>query len=353
MTSSELVDSYLHRLHRAARRLPADERDELLIGLGARVEQIRTQGLDPEETAAALDGLGDPEAIVTDALGLPTQARFRPRMVVWTLSVAWLAFLVALVLGFALRSPGGLPVYMAAGSIIQLAGLVVLVLSLVGTMWHRWRDTLATLSVVVLANSVSAVMLAALGSNSECDQSGTLVPCAATTGGLVLRGILAAVLTAAVLGTAHWVDQLRQLGGRSPARLSRAAIVGIGVGAVALFAATYVAAGQVGPADNVTGHVVNDTGHVVRVTVCPKQNCTGEPTKELAEGDHIDLPASSADIPDSVVIEADGRPTVCLLSMPLPAAQDPARFTGSFDMSISREADVQACGVDLESLHNP
>ena len=46
MTSTHEVDDYLHRLHRAARRLPADERDERVVGLGTHAEQIRARGLD-------------------------------------------------------------------------------------------------------------------------------------------------------------------------------------------------------------------------------------------------------------------------------------------------------------------
>lgn len=353
MTSSELVDAYLRRLHRAARKLPADERDELLIGLGARAEQIRAQELDDTATVAALGGLGDPDVIVADALGAATPQRFRPRLVVWTLAIAWVAVLAATALGFALRAPGGLPVFIAAASIIQAAGLAVLVLSLVGTMWHRWRDTFATLALLLLANSVSPVMIAVLASNSQCEQRGGLVPCSATTGGLVLRTVLCVVLIAALFGSVHWVSQLRRVAGRPAAVLSGRSLIGIGIGAAALSVAVFLAAGQVGPAERVTAKVVNDTGHDVRVTVCPKQNCAGQPTTTLADGDHFELPAGDSDVPDSVVVRATGRPTVCLLSMSVPEVDDAAQFTGTFDMPISKAADAMACGMDVDTLDNP
>jgi hypothetical protein len=352
MTSSQTVDAYLRRLHRAARRLPADEREELLIGVGAHVEQIRAQGLDPEATTAALDRLGDPEAIVADALGASVRPRFRPQLVVWTLVAAWLSVLAALTLGYGLRAPGGLLLFMLAGSLTQLGGLAVLVLSLVGTMWHRWRDTIATLSLLVAANAAAPLMFTTLGSNDLCDQDGGPAPCSVTASGLAWRAVLAVLLIAAVLGTLHWVQQLSRLRHRAHPEVSPRAVAGaVLFTGVALLGFAYVATGQLGAAGNVTGKVINDTGADVRVTLCPKQDCTGQPTTTLGKGDHFDLPASDTDVPDSLVVEASGRPTVCLLAEPLPSGDDPSRFTGTIDMRISHVADIQTCGIDVDTLH--
>lgn len=353
MTSSQTVDTYLRRLHRAARRLPADERDELLIGLGAHAEQIRAQGLDPQATAAALDRLGEPETIVADVLGSSARPRFRPRLVVWTLGAVWMSVLAALALGYALRPPGGLLSFAVAGSLTQLGGLAVLILSLVGTMWHRWRDTLATLALLVAANAAAPLMITALGSNDLCDQGDGLAPCSVTAAGLVWRAVLAAVLIAAVLGTLHWIQQLSRLRHGDHARLSSMAMaVAVVLTSAVVLGVAYLATGQLGAAGTVTGKVINDTGRDVRVTVCPKQDCTDQPTINLDKGDHIDLPASDTEVPDSVVVEAAGHPTVCLLADPLPMGDDPARFTGTIDMPISQVADTQTCGTDVETLHN-
>jgi hypothetical protein len=352
MTSSQTVDAYLRRLHRAARRLPADEREELLIGIGAHVEQIRAQEMDPATTAAALNRLGDPEAIVAEALGASVRPRFRPHLVIWTLVAAWLSVLAALSLGYALQASSGLLLFMVAGSLTQLGGLAVLVLSLVGTMWHRWRDTLAILALLVAANAAAPLMFTALGSNDLCDQGGGLTPCSVTASGLVWRAVLAGVLVGAVLGTLHWVRQLPRIRHRGHHEVSpRALAAAVVLTGAALLGFAYLATGQLGEAANVTGKVINDTGGEVRVTICPKQDCTGRPTTTLGTGDHIDVPANDTDVPDSVVVQAVGRPTVCLLAEPLPSGHDPSRFTGTIDMHISQVADEQTCGVDVETLH--
>ena len=86
--------------------------------------------------------------------------------------------------------------------------------------------------------------------------------------------------------------------------------------------------------------------------MCPEQDCTGQPTITLGKDDHIGLPASDSNVPDSVVVQADGHPTVCLLAESFPTGTEPSRFSGTIDMPISRVADAETCGVDVDTLHN-
>ena len=109
--------------------------------------------------------------------------------------------------------------------------------------------------------------------------------------------------------------------------------------------------GQVGPADSITGQVSNDTDHAVQVTLCPQQDCIGQPTTELGFGHQLDFPPTDASVPDSVVSEAPGHPTLCMLSTSLPSGHDPDRLTGHIDMLITQQADPESCGLDLQTLH--
>jgi hypothetical protein len=144
------------------------------------------------------------------------------------------------------------------------------------------------------------------------------------------------------------------------------------VGSVLLLGASYVATTQLRPAEEVIAVVINDTGHEVRLTFCPRQDWAGQATTTLGDGDQFDLPPTAAQSPshtqvpssgvivdlpaegqpsDSVVIEATGHPTVCLTPLPTPTDGGWAEtFTGRIDLPISAFADEWGCGSDLDSL---
>ncbi|MFZ1175099.1 MAG: hypothetical protein WAO15_02235, partial [Mycobacterium sp.] len=204
----------------------------------------------------------------------------------------------------------------------------------------------ATLALLVAAIAAVPLMFAALGSNNACDRVDGLTRCAGT---VVWRAVLVVVLAAAVLASAHWILRLTRLRRPDYAARSWSAAAAVAIGGGALLVLAYLATGPGRPAGVVTGRVSNDTGHAVRVTVCPKQNCTGQPTTTLGTGDHIDLPARDAG--DSVVVQATGHPTVCVVIEPSLTVNDVERHTGVLDMPISRVADVDTCGADVASLN--
>lgn len=348
MTSTHDVDAYLHRLHRAARRLPADERDELVIGLGTHAEQIRAQGLDPAQTKVALDRLGDPEAIVAGALQGVQVERFRPNLVIWTLATAWLGVLAALALGPTLNSTA-LWLFAVAGGISQACWLAVLVLSLVGTMWHRWLDTFSTAGLLLAVTATPGLVLASLGSNQGCDLESVGQACQVSSFGWVARAALAVSLVVLVLSTLHWISLLAQARDWT---MNKGALSALGtLGAVTALALAYAGTGSVGPADSITAQLINDTGHPVQVTRCPQQDCSGQPTTTLSVDATFDFPPTDASVPDSVVIEAPGQPALCMLSTSFPSGNDPDRFTGHVDMPITQQADAATCGLDLQTLN--
>ncbi|MHB8959191.1 MAG: HAAS signaling domain-containing protein [Candidatus Limnocylindrales bacterium] len=136
MKTGDLVDDYLARLERAARRLAPDQADDLLEDVREHIESALS-GPDRSDDAATrqvLDRLGPPEAMVAEsaAAGAGTAGDARPagRWALpargpWLLGAA--AGVVALAAWLPLLSTNGLP---AAGipllvPIILLAALVL------------------------------------------------------------------------------------------------------------------------------------------------------------------------------------------------------------------------------------
>lgn len=100
------------------------------------------------------------------------------------------------------------------------------------------------------------------------------------------------------------------------------------------------------PGTVATRHRPRSPGHDVT-----EQDCTGRPTTELGIGERMDVPPSDAKVPDSVVIEAPGEPTLRMLSTSFPGGNDPDQFTGLVDMRITQQADAETFALDLQTLH--
>lgn len=59
-----LAADYLHRLERAARRLPRRDRRELVADVGSHLSETTYAGMSDAEALTVLDRLGEPEEIV-------------------------------------------------------------------------------------------------------------------------------------------------------------------------------------------------------------------------------------------------------------------------------------------------
>ena len=88
MTGTHEVDDCLHRLHRAARRLPADERDAV-IGLARTPSRSVPEAWTRNRPGRRSSGSVTLRAIVAEALEEAQVERFRPGLAIWTLDAAW------------------------------------------------------------------------------------------------------------------------------------------------------------------------------------------------------------------------------------------------------------------------
>lgn len=91
-TMHPLAADYLHRLERAARRLPRAERHELVDEITAHLSEATRPEMSDAEMLTVLDRLGDPEDIVEAQLPAPGERRG---------SREWGAILLLLLGGFA------------------------------------------------------------------------------------------------------------------------------------------------------------------------------------------------------------------------------------------------------------
>jgi hypothetical protein len=106
-TVHPLAADHLDRLERAARRLPRDERRELVEDIGAHLAEATHAGMSDAEALTVLDRLGDPEDIVDAQLPVQPYRSDRRGLHEWAaiflllvggflFFVGWLAGLVLL-----------------------------------------------------------------------------------------------------------------------------------------------------------------------------------------------------------------------------------------------------------------
>jgi hypothetical protein len=75
----QLVEAYLHRLRRAARPVPRDQREELVGDIESHIAAARRLGSGEAYMRNVLDALGDPDAIVAGIVGPTAATERRPR----------------------------------------------------------------------------------------------------------------------------------------------------------------------------------------------------------------------------------------------------------------------------------
>ena len=96
--------------------------------------------------------------------------------------------------------------------------------------------------------------------------------------------------------------------------------------------------------------VQNDLGTTVTVTYCPKQDCSGQASQQLHDGDHLDYKLRSGKVPDSVVVQdRDGRPRCGLLPL-AEEVSDPEIGTIDIPFDLSDSVDTETCGADVDSM---
>jgi uncharacterized membrane protein len=105
-TMHPLATEWLDHLRAAAARLPASERAELVSELEAHLVESIPPGASEAQVRAALDRLGDPEAIVAEAAGAPEGLRSRRGTQEWAaiilLLVGGFLFLIGWIVGLVL-----------------------------------------------------------------------------------------------------------------------------------------------------------------------------------------------------------------------------------------------------------
>jgi uncharacterized membrane protein len=346
-----------------ARRLPREESDELVLGMSAHVAELEAQGLNPVELSRALDALGNPRRIVDDYLAVAGSASkpYKPRAVITAVSCAWLAVLSGLAINPPLLSQFGAEGVIVgvtiAGAVNSLASLVVLITTIVGGMWRRWKDGLSALAFILIAVSTPVLVLGTLtssdtGGNSSCNVrvSSICIGLPSSPTSIFMRVLLAVVILIVAVCTIHWTRRLMLQSGRILDGGARRWLV-VAVSILGLVgAATAVSPVHfTGPGPGKV-RVRNDLGETVKITFCPKQECSHQATRRLRDGDHLDFKLRSGDTPDSVVVQ-DHHGTRCGTLPMADEMSDPAEtITGDTRMNLSDNVDTDSCGADVESM---
>jgi hypothetical protein len=356
--------AYLRELHAEARRLPADERSELLDGIQARIDELTAAGADDVEMQEALTRLGSPRAVVEQALagaGPSVVPRYRHTMVVLSLVAAWTCVLSGLAFDPWLYTGTAMFAAMILASAVwSIASLALLIVSILARMWRRWLDGVTTAAVLLLA---PAAPVAVVGSLSTTANEGDGCGDAAATGAEICfpggpsavtwRILLALVLVIVLAATLHWVVRLRRDrpdGATQPVSTRALAVGAVGVLAVSVGAVALLVSSTYIRPDPVS-RIVNDTKGTVRVTHCPAQDCSGRRARTLEPGEHMTVPVTAGEYANSIVVTSDDHPARCLLLPFLGHSTDSGeQLTGSVTLSIKRLADTATCGNDLQSL---
>lgn len=321
---------YLRRLAQEAKRLSSDERSELVAGMQAHVAALEAEGLSPEEMTLRLAALGDPRRVVDDYLALTDSAKpYRTKPVVTALLSAWLVWLAViphLRFGFLfeLGLTGAMVVFGIASAVQSIASLVLLVTTIVGGMWRRWLDGITAFGLLVGAWVMPWLVFEAQD-----------------RGAWIARTLLGSAIFALTACTVHWMLRLWHQHDRDrPMRY----VLGVIAAGLALLALVLPLPSGDGSAAGAGVRVVNDTGSTVSLTFCPEQDCSGSQTRRMKDGATATFDVSSSLTPDSVVVQRSGAPTKCaLMDSALPGHVPVPLY-------LSREADVETCGADLDSL---
>ena len=167
-TVDDLIQEYLGRLDRAAQRLPADRRDELLSEIREHLDGARAAGAAADEAAVRtlLDRLGEPEEIVASAsedvrAAIPSS-----------------------------YAPAGTGLETAAVVMLTVGSLVPIVGWLVGValLWmsSRWTLRNKLLGTLVTPGGPGLVLLAGLFVTGESCQTSTGAVSIATSSGILV-----------------------------------------------------------------------------------------------------------------------------------------------------------------------
>ena len=167
-TVDDLIQDYLGRLDRAAQRLPADRRDELLSEIREHLDGARAAGAAADEAAVRtlLDRLGEPEEIVASAsedvrAAIPSS-----------------------------YAPAGTGLETAAVVMLTVGSLVPIVGWLVGValLWmsSRWTLRNKLLGTLVTPGGPGLVLLAGLFVTGESCQTSTGAISIATSSGILV-----------------------------------------------------------------------------------------------------------------------------------------------------------------------
>lgn len=360
MILPKTVSTYLAELHTQARRLPPQERADFVADIEDRVASLAEGGASPAQIRQGLAAIGAPGELVNDLLaqsGVDLTSRYVARSVRRALICAWVG--MAAGLAFNPWLPFGLlRIALILPPLLSAAWIALLVFSIQGKMWRRWIDGASALALLLVVPMSPALVLGAL--STPADDSGACVrtpgPSLCSQGGpspTVSRAVLALALILVAAVTAHWIARLKAddatraqapLTNRAKAGWALAAVLGC-LGAVALIVMPVVTT----PA--LRASVVNDTGHDVSIAICPEQNCSGQSSTRLADGDTTSVPLGRSNIPDSVVVTDPGGGHRCAL---LPVEGDTVSadeyLDGQTVISLASVPDVLTCSTDVSSL---
>jgi uncharacterized membrane protein len=165
-SADPLITGYIKRLRAAGRRLPRDSRDELVQQLEEHLRDAAPSGSSRTEVLAALDRLGEPEAIVAEESERLGIAPARPGAREW-----W-----------------AIPLLLVGGVILPLVGWLIGVWLLWTSRVWSIRDKL--LGTLVLPGGWMVVLIAALAGSGSEDCSGTANSTHCTSSGTSLGAIV-------------------------------------------------------------------------------------------------------------------------------------------------------------------